>query len=92
MITCQRCGKAITDIKQLTEVGSLGLALRGKCPSCGGWVFCEELWKKTKFIDRTHTERTRTQSKARNKRGHTKTPKARKNALELQQTADISKG
>jgi len=80
MSKCPKCGSFLTDIKQLSEVSSLGLALRGKCPKCGAWVWCEDLWKKTKFIDKTHPRATRERSKPRKKRGYTRTPSEAKTA------------
>jgi predicted ATP-dependent serine protease len=82
MITCPKCGQIIREIGELSEVRSLGLALRGKCPSCEAWVFCDELWKKTKTIDKTRVRATTKNQEKRPKKGHTKTSKARENRLE----------
>lgn len=54
MKICSKCGENIKDITQLKEVGSLGIALRGKCPNCSAWIWAGDLWKKTKEIDRTN--------------------------------------
>jgi len=67
MITCYKCGQIIRDIRELTEVRSLGLALMGRCPGCGTRINCQALWKKTQFIDKTR---------------HTITPDDAKNSLE----------
>jgi len=82
MITCPTCGKQITNIKQLSEVESLGLAMRGRCPKCEGWIYCNSLWKKTRFIDRTHPTASSKSHGKRLKARHINTPKARINALE----------
>lgn len=82
MINCQGCGQLIRDISELSEVGSLGLALRGRCPHCGGWVFCQDLWKKTKTIDKTHARRIRKSRKKQPKKRDIQTPEARENRLE----------
>jgi len=83
MITCPSCGKQITAIRELSEVGSLGrLALRGKCPNCGAWMFCNELWKKTKIIDKTRSRANQENQEKRPKKGYIRTPEARENRLE----------
>lgn len=82
METCQNCGKRITDIRELAEVQSLGLAMRGKCPDCGGWVWADQLWKKTEYIDKRRPRANRISQEILPESGHTIRPKARKNRLE----------
>lgn len=81
-ITCDSCGQIIREIGELKEVRSLGLALRGRCPNCGGWVWCEQLWKKTKFIDLTHPTATRKAQERQPKPRHASTPILPENRLE----------
>lgn len=83
MINCPSCGKVLTDIKELSEVSSLGLAMRGKCPNCRDWVWVDQLWQRTKYIDKTHPTANRERSKPRKKRGYSRTPNEAKTALEM---------
>jgi len=82
LITCKGCGQLVKDISELSEVGSLGLAFRGRCPHCRGWVYCQDLWKKTKTIDKTRTRRIRKNPKKQPKSRDIRTPEARENCLE----------
>lgn len=82
MTKCEGCGKVLTDIKQLIEVSSLGLAMRGRCPDCSSWVWIDQLWQRTKYIDKTSPRANRKQGKKRSKASHISTPKEHKKALE----------
>jgi hypothetical protein len=82
LITCYKCGQIIREIGELSEVHSLGLALMGKCPGCGTRINCQELWKKTKYIDKTRPRATRKNQEKQTKKGYVITPKDSKNSLE----------